>query len=171
MSSTQSISFRKRKDVDEIYTLPISVDEATLQITTSVVMVEYLDDDEVLIIAGNLPGLSGYFDNYPDVDGAEKQRRYEFAQELLPEAKTYLTGYDPQESTSSSNSGNRSMEDLYVEIERAKRDEVVMAMWQMLNWMKDRYIEFLGESDEDVYIAERPLETEVVDISKRLDCG
>lgn len=170
MSSTQSISFRKREDVDEIYTLPIAVNDATLQITTSVVMVEYQDDGEALIIAGNLPGMRGYFDNYPDVEGEEKHERHEFARELLPESKAYLEEYDPQESTSTSNSGNRSMKDLYVKVESEKRDKVVMVMWRMLHHMKERYITFLEESDEAEYIAEQPLEAEVVDISKRIDC-
>ena len=122
MSATRSISFRKREEVDEIYTLPVGVDDATLQIRTSVVMVESQDDGEVLVIAGNLPGMGGYFDNYPDVDGAEKERRQTFAQETLPVAKSYLEEYDVQESTSKSNSGNRQLKDLYVTVDEEQRE-------------------------------------------------
>lgn len=59
MTSQSSISFRKRNDVDEIYTFQYQVRGATLSIENSVVMVEYQDDDTVLIIAGNLPDLTG----------------------------------------------------------------------------------------------------------------
>jgi len=169
MASQQSISFRKRNDVDEIYTFPYQVNEATLTIDNAVVMVKYQDDGQVRVIAGNLPGLSSYFNNYPDVDGEEKQRQYEFAQQLLEEAKTHIAEYDPKESTSKSNSGNRSMQDLYVTVEKAERDRVVFKMWQMLNEMKERYISFLKDSDEDEHLDYPSLESEIVEVSKDLD--
>lgn len=169
MASQSSISFRKRNDVDEIYTFQYQVRGATLSIDNSVVMVEYQDDGQALIIAGNLPGMSGYFDNYPDVEGEEKQRRHVFARELLEEAKAHLKGYDLKESTSKSNSGNRSMEDLYVTVDREERDHVLFKMWQMLNEMKERYIEFLEESDEDEYLDYPSLESEIIEISRELD--
>lgn len=170
MASTSSISFRKREDVDEIYTFPYKVNEATLKIDNSVVMVEYQEDGESLIIAGNLPGLTGYFDNPDEIDG-ERLRRHNFAQELLREAKEkFLDGYDPKESSSSSNSGNRYMEDLYVKVDQEERDRVVIAMWQMLNHMKERYIDFLEDSEEDEHLDYPSLEEEVLEISKTLDC-
>lgn len=171
MASRQSISFRKRNDVDEIYTFPYQVRGSTLSIDNSVVMVEYQDDGQALIIAGNLPGLAGYFNNYPDVEGEEKQRQHEFARKLLKQAKTHLKDYEPKESTSTSNSGNRSMEDLYVTVDREERDHVVFKMWQMLNEVKDRCIEFLKESDEDEHLNYPSLQSEIVELSQDLDIG
>lgn len=169
MGSTRSISFRKRNEVDEIYTFPVEIEQAVLQIRNSVVMVEYQEDGEVLIIAGNLPGLTGYFDNYPGVNGEERKRRREFARELLEESEDFLDGYSPKESTSKSNSGNRSMNDLYVTVVQEDRDLVVMKMWQMLNHMKKRYVEFLRNSDEEEYYDYPSLEGEVVQISKHIE--
>jgi len=132
-------------------------------------MVEYQDNNQVLIIAGNLPGLAKYFDNYPDVEEEEKQRQHEFAQKQLEQAKTYLAEYDPKESISESNSGNRSMKDLYVTVNREERDQVVFKMWQMLNEMKERYIEFLEESDEEEHLEYPSLRSEIIDISQDID--
>lgn len=170
MTSHSNISFRKREDVDEIYTFPYQVNDATLKTDNSVVMVEYQDDGEALIIAGNLPGMTGYYDNYPDVENEEKQRKHEFAQELLDEAKEFVEEYGPETSSSKTHSGNRSLRDLYVKVDREDRDRVVMAMWQMLNYMKQRYIEFLEESEEDEHLDYPSLEKEIVEISKTLDC-
>lgn len=171
MTSHSNISFRKREDADEIYTFPYQVNEATQKIDNSVVMVEYQTDGQALIIAGNLPGMIGYYDNYPDVEDEEKQRKHEFSQELLDEAKEFVEEYGPETSSSKSHSGNRSLRDLYVEVEREKRDEVVMGMWQMLNYMKSRYIDFLEESGEDEHLDYPSLEEEVLEISKTLDCN
>lgn len=171
MTSRSSISFRKRDDVDEIYTFPYQVRGSTLSIDNAVVMVEYQDDGKVLIIAGNLPGLAGYFNNYPDVEGEMKEERYDFAREQLKQAKTHLEEYDPEESTSKSNSGNRSMEDLYVTVDREERDQVVFKMWQMLNEMKERYIKFLEGSDEEEYVDYPSLQSEILDISQNIDLG
>lgn len=169
MASQRSISFRKRNDVDEIYTFQYQVRSSTLTIDNSVIMVEYQDEGRALIIAGNLPGMTGYFNNYPEVDGEDKQRQRNFARELFGKAKTHIEEYDPEESTSKSNSGNRSMEDLYVTVDKRERDRVVFKMWQMLNEMKEEYIEFLEQSDEDEYLNYPSLESEIVDISKGLD--
>ena len=169
MGSTRSISFRKRNEVDEIYTFPYDVRQSTLQIRNSAVMVEYLDDGEVLIIAGNLPGVAGYFNNYPDVEGEDKKRRHKLSHKLVEYAEDFLSEYGPKTSTSKSNSGNRSMEDIYVTVGQEKQDEVVLKMWQMLNHMKERYIESLSESDEEDHHAYPSLEEEVLEITKRTE--
>ncbi|WP_276259710.1 hypothetical protein [Haloglomus litoreum] len=168
MGSTRSISFRKRDEVDEIYTFPYEVQQSTLQIRNAAVMVEYLDDGDVLIIAANLPGVAGYFDNYPDVEGEDKKRRHNLSHELVPYAEEHLSEYDPKTSTSKANSGNRAMEDIYVTVAEEQRDEVVMKMWRILNHLKERYIESLQESDESEYYDYPSLEGEVLDISKRI---
>lgn len=169
MTSQRSISFRKRNDVDEIYTFPIEVNSSTLSIENSVVMVECQDDDTALVIAGNLPGLGGYFDNYPNVEGEEKEERHQFAKNQLKRAKACLEEYDPNESTSKANSGNRHMEDLYVSVDREERDPVVLKMWQMLNRMKERYIDFLKNSDEEEHLDYPRLQNEVLEISQDID--
>lgn len=169
MGSTSSISFRKRKDADEIYTFPYEVNQATLQIRNSVVMVEYQGDGEVLIIAGNLPGMAGYFNNYPGVKGEDKHRRHKFSNKLLENAEEFLEDYDPQRSTSTSNSGNRSMEDLYVTVQEEKQDEVVMKMWKMLNHIRDEYIGFLSDQENEEYHDYPPLEEEILEITKKCD--
>lgn len=74
MASQQSISFRKRNDVDEIYTFPYQVRDSTLSIDNSVVMVEYQDDNQALIITGNLPGLNRYFNC--SIENGRQQRDY-----------------------------------------------------------------------------------------------
>jgi len=169
MGSTQSISFRKRNEVDEIYTFPYDVRQSTLQIRNSVVMVEYLDDGEALIIAGNLPGVAGYFNNYPDVEGEDKKRRHKLSHELVEYAEDFLSEYGPKTSTSKSNSGNRSMEDIYVTVGQEKRNEVVLKMWQMLNHMKERYIESLSKSDEEDHHAYVSLREEVLETTKMIE--
>lgn len=171
MSSQSSISFRKRNDVDEVYTFRYQVRGSTLSIDNSVVMVEYQDDHEALIIAGNLPGLAWYFNNYPNVEGDEKQQKYEFSREQLEHAKTHLEGYGPKESTSQANSGNRHMEDLYVTVDREERDQVVFKMWQMLSEMKERYIEFLEASDDEEHLDYPSLQREIINISQDIDLG
>lgn len=168
MSSTQSISFRKRKEVDEIYAFEIEHREATFLTQNSVVMIEYRNED-VLIIAGKLPGLNGYYKNYPDVveRDREKQRQHEFAREQLELAKEYLSEYEPQASTATSNSGNSSMNDLYVTVPPAQRDEVVMRMWKMLNHLRERYVEFLQDYENESYHEYPPLEAEVLAVTRK----
>lgn len=169
MASNPSISFRKRNEVDETYTFAYQVRGSTLSIDNSVVMVEYQDDDTALIIAGNLPGLSGYFDDYPDVEGEQKQQRHRFARKQLERAKAHLDEYDPEESISVANSGNRNMRDLYVTVDKTERDRVVFKMWQMLTEMKDHYVEFLQQSDDEEYRDYPSLQSEIIEISTDIE--
>lgn len=167
MARKSSKAFRKRDDVDEVYTFQYGI-SSILNIDNSVVMVEY-QDDQVLIIAGYLPGLTGYYNDCPDVGGEEKKRQREFSRELLDEAKTYLQEYNPKEDYSESNQGNRSMSDLYVTVDREERDRVVFKMWQMLNHMKTRYLEFLKESNDEEYLDYPSLQDEIIDISQDIE--
>jgi len=169
MTSRSSISFRKRDTADEIYTFQYQVRDATLSIDNSVVMVEYQEDDTALVIAGNLPGLAGYFNNYPDIEDEEKQRQHEFARSQLKHAKDHLEEYGPEESISEAHSGNRSMQDLYVYVNSEERDRVLFKMWQMLNEMKERYIEYLEKSDEEEHLDYPSLQNEIIEISKKID--
>lgn len=130
-------------------------------------MIEHLDNDEVLIIVGNLPGVGGYFDNYPDVTGEDKTREHELSHELIEYAKDFLSEYDPKTSTSKSNSGNRSMMDIYVTVDQEKRDEVVLKTWKMLNYMKEQYIESLSKSEEKDHHDYPSLKEEVLELTKK----
>lgn len=173
MGSTRSISFNKRDEADEIYTFPVKVKQPTFQIQNSVVMVDYQDDDEVLIIAGNLPGMTGYYKNYPDVieGDSEKQKEHDLAQTLLEEAEAFLSEYEPRTSSSSSNQGNRSMNDIYVTVDEKNRDEVVMRMWKMLHHLRDRHIEFLRSKEEEEHHEYPQLEEEILEITMKSDIG
>lgn len=166
--SRRSISFKKRQEADEVYVYPLHERSATLHTMNSTVMVDYQDDGTVLVIAGKIPGMIQYYDNYNSVDeDEEKRREHEFSHELLDEALDFLSEYDPQTSSSKSNSGNRSMNDIYVRVREDERDEVVMRMWKLLNYMKDEYIDFLKEHDPGNYVDHPSLEDEVVRITKQ----
>lgn len=60
------------------------------------------------------------------------------------------------------------MEDVYVTVDREERDRVVFIMWQMLNDMKQRYIEFLEKSNEEEYLDYPSLQNELIEISQRV---
>lgn len=169
MASSPSISFRKREEADEVYLFPVYQENATLNTKNSTVMVEDLDEGRVRVIAGNIPGMIRYYVNYPDESDEQKQREHAFSEELLEEALERLSEYDPETSYSEANSGNRSMRDIHVEVGEEKRDEVVMQMWKVLNWLKDEHIEFMEEYRPDDVRELPTLEDEVLRISKRFD--
>lgn len=165
-SSKSSISFRKRKKADEIFVFPIEHNEATFQTENAVVMVENNGDGTVLVIAGHLPGMNRYYENY-DFDGdPEKEAAHELAHRLLEDAMEFLSEYDPQTDYSESNSGNQSMRDIYVEVPAEERDAVVMKMWQLLHYLKTEYTEFLASESSDEHVNYPSLEDEILTLSK-----
>jgi hypothetical protein len=168
MARKSSISFKKRDEADEVYVFPVYQKSATLNTKNTTVMVEYLDGGRVRVIAGNIPGMIRYYVNFPD-DDEQKQREQEFSEKLLKEALERLSEYDPETSSSETNAGNRSMKDIYVEVSEEKRDEVVMQMWKVLNWLKDEHIEFMEKHRPDDFRELPALEEEVLRISKRFD--
>lgn len=166
--SSSSISFNKRLEADEVYVYPLHESTATLHTTNSTVMVDHQDDGSVLVIAGKIPGMAGYYDNYDNVDeDEEKRRKHQFSHDLLDDALNFLSEYDPKTSSSKSNSGNKSMEDIYVRVDEEKRDEVVLKMWKLLNFMKDEYHSFLEKHDPDEFVEHPSLEDEVVQITRK----
>jgi hypothetical protein len=169
MASTSSISFRKREEADEVYMFPLYENSVTLNTNNSTVMVEYLDKGRVRVIAGDIPGMIRYYVNYPDDDDEQKQREHEFSKELLDEALDRLSEYDPETSYSESNQGNKSMNDIYVEVRKENLDAVVMQLWRVLNWLKDEHIAFMEEHRPDDVRELPALEEEVLRISKRFD--
>jgi hypothetical protein len=169
MAPTSNISFEKRNEADEVYVFPMYQESATLDTKNSTVMVESLDEGRVRVIAGNIPGMVRYYVNYPDEEDDQKQREQEFSEELLNEALERLSEYDPETSYSKTNSGNRSMRDIYVEVSEEKRDEVVMQIWKVLNWLKDEHIKFMENHQPDDFRELPALEDEVLRISKRFD--
>lgn len=169
MGRKSSISFKQRDEADEVYVFPVFQDSATLNTKNSTVMVEYLDEDRVRVIAGNIPGMIRYYVNYPDEDDDQKQRERDFSENLLKKALERLSEYDPETDYSKANSGNKSMNDIFVEVDEEKRDEVVMEMWKVLNWLRDEHIEFVQEHRPDDLRELPALEEEVLRISKRFD--
>lgn len=169
MARKSSISFKKRNEADEVYVFPLYEESATLNTRNSTVMVEYIEDEKVRVIAGSIPGMIRYYVNYPDEDDDQKQREQEFSHELLEEALDCLSEYDPETDYSEANSGNKTMEDIYVEVSEEKRDEVVMQMWKVLSYLKRKHLEFLEETRPDDFRELPPLEDEIVRISKRCE--
>lgn len=166
--SRSSISFKKRQEADEVYVYPLHENTATLDTKNSTVMVENQGDGTVLVIAGEIPGMVEYYDNSNNVDeDEEKRRKHEFSHELLDDALNFLSEYDPQTSSSKTHSGNQSMNDIYVRVSEDKRDEVVMKMWKLLNYMKEEYHDFLKKRDPEDYVNHPSLEDEVMQITKK----
>jgi hypothetical protein len=167
--SRRSISFKKREEADEIFAFPLYYNPATFQQKNSVVMVEYQDDDQVLIIAGNLPGMTNYYENH-SFDGDEKRiAQHELANELLDNCLEFLSEYDPETSTSKANSGNRSMNDIHVTVDEDQRDEVVNDMWKVLLYLRRKHIEFLDEWEPQDYFRLPSLDDEVLRINHGTD--
>lgn len=169
--SRRSISSKRKDEADETYVFPYLHNNATFATKNSMVIVEYKDDGNVLIIAGKIPGMIRYYENYPFNGDEQKIREHEFSRELLDEALDFLSEYDPQTSSSKTNQGNKDMRDIYVEVSAEKRDEVVMKMWNVLNYLKDRHIEFLKEWKPEDYQEHPSLEDEIISISKQSEMG
>lgn len=169
MGKKNNISFKKRDEADEVYLFPVLDDEAIFNTKNSEILIEYQSDGTVLIIAGDIPGMVGYYKNYPDAveDDEEKKAQYKLARCLLDEALDYLSEYDPETDYAETHSGNKDMRDIYVEVSEEKRDEVVLKMWKMLNYLRDKYIEFVQESDSKKVRDYPSLEDEIVRITQK----
>lgn len=171
MTSKSSISFRHRKDADQVYTLPVRVRPATLQRDLATILVKHRDDGSVLIIAGNIPGATWYFqesDDSQDPDDGPLSDQ-EFSAKLVEWGLGFLSEYEPETSHSRSHSGNKHMKDIYVTVDESDRDDVVVDMWRMLNEQRERYIQRLRQSEEHDFIEAESLEYEVLDLSKGLN--
>jgi hypothetical protein len=135
--SSSSIATRYRNEWEEKFV----VDCPGPHLGCHVLVVEH--DDELRIIAGSLPGMSGYHDNYPDVEDDHSRRsQRELAEANVEYALAVLDEYDPNTSSSRSNSGNYSMSDLYVTVDPDDRDDVLLKMWHIFNRLGQRDLEF-----------------------------
>jgi hypothetical protein len=106
-----------------------------------VLVVEH--DDELRIIAGSLPGMSGYHDNYPEAeDDYSRMSQRELAEANVEYALAVLDKYDPDTSHHKANSGNYYMSDVYVTVEPEDRDDVLLNMWHIFNHLGQRDLEF-----------------------------
>jgi SMC interacting uncharacterized protein involved in chromosome segregation len=63
------------------------------------------------------------------------------------------------------------MNDIYVRVDKDRRDEVVLKMWKLLNYMKDEYHSFLEKHDPDEFVEHPSLEEEVVQITRKSELG
>lgn len=108
-------------------------------------------------------------ENYPDVVEGDEQKmtQHELARRLLVEVKDRLADYDLKTSSSKSHSGNRSMNDIYVVVDQDLRDEVIMEMWKILNYLRNEYVVFLQEWKPDRYREHPNLEEKIVEITKQ----
>lgn len=167
--STRSISFKKRKEVDEKYIYPVKFNVVTNYTQNSIVMVEYKENEKVLIIGGNLPGLEGFYKNYPDVVEGDEQKEalHRLSTALKDDAIDFLSEYEPETSSSKSNSGNRSLNDIYVEVDEEQRDEVLLKMWKLLNYMTGKYEKYLQEHEPEKFERHDTLEKEIVRITMK----
>jgi len=166
-NSKRSISSQKRDAVDEIYLFPIEFNTATFATENATVMVEDQSDGTVLIIAGNIPGMSQYYENYEFGDDKERRTKHKFARALLEAATDYLEEYDPKTDFSRTNSGNKSLRDIYVEVDSTHRDEVVIQMWEVLSAMKREYLQFKQTHEPNEYEDHPTLEAEILRLSEQ----
>jgi len=169
MTASPNLSFRMKEDIDEVYTFPIKYDNLGFNRENSTVLVNYHEDSTATVIAKHPPGRSGYHENYPDVeDDPARQAQRELAHDLVKYAEDLLAEYDPKTSHWTANSGNRSLRDIYVEVDENEVDEVIIKMWGLLNEFKQRYIDYLVKHKPDKLSSpSNSLENKVTEIKLR----
>lgn len=143
--------FNDRELADEHYVFRKklgSVDHVTQETS---VMVEYLEDDELIIAGQRLPGASGYYQNYPDVvkENEKYQARHNAAKDRINRAMSMLEGYDPKTYTAETYSGNKVLSAIYIRVPEDKREEALVDFWYMLNYLREDYYSFLREWEPD----------------------
>jgi len=161
-----------RDKIDQVYTFPIKHSEPGYNVKNSLVLINHHNDGTATVILNNPPGRSAYHNNYPNAskDDPERQARTELANDLVEYAETVLSEYDPRTSSWTSNSGNRSLRDIYVEVDDDEVDDVVVKMWQILVEFKQRYIDYLREYEPEKLVSpDGPLKQKVENITGGLD--
>ncbi|RAW45321.1 hypothetical protein DQW50_09230 [Halorubrum sp. 48-1-W] len=143
--------FNDRELADEHYVFRKklgSVDHVTQETS---VMVEYLDNDELIIAGQRLPGISEYYQNYPDVvkENEKYQARHTAAKDRINRAISMLEEYDPKTYTAETYSGNKVLSAIYIRVPEDKREEALVDFWNMLNYLRKDYYSFLREWEPD----------------------
>lgn len=165
MPASPNLSHRIRNEVDEIYTFPIIHDHLNYNTENSAVLVKYEDDGTATVVLKDPPGRQGYFEDMADIDDDDPARRArcELANELVEYAEKMLTAYDPQTSHWKANSGNRSLTDIYVNVDSEEVDAVILKMWHLLIEYKPKYITYLQEHESEKLVSPTGSLTEKVD--------
>jgi len=167
MTASPDIAHRMREEIDEVYTFEKMHSRLGYDISQATVQVSYEEDGRATVILHDMPGVSGYYINYPGVvEGDEKkEREYELAHELVDFAMDLLDDYSPKKSSWTSNSGNRSLRDIYVEVDEQEIDQVIILMYQILHRFNSEYIEFLEKYEpEEIVEPTATLEEKVQEI-------
>lgn len=143
--------FNERELADEHYIFHKKLGSVDHVNQETSVMVEYLEDDELIIAAQRLPGASGYYQNYPEV--VEENERYlaehNAAQDRISRAMSMLEEFDPRTYTEETYSGNKVLSAIYIRVPEDKREEALVDFWIMLNYLRKDYYSFLREWEPD----------------------
>ena len=172
MTASPNLSSRMRDEIDRVYTFPIKYGKLGFDCENSTVLVNHHDDGTATVILNDPPGRHGYYDNYPEVteDEPKYQAKSELATDLVESAETILDEYDPQTSSWTANSGNRSLRDIYVEVDSDEVDEILIKMWQILVEFKPKYLDYLRQYEPDELVSpDASLKEKVDEIAGGLD--
>ncbi|MFC7059178.1 hypothetical protein [Halovenus salina] len=162
--------FHRPRFADEHYLFPVRFPPPVRETQSASVMIEYLDDGELIIAARRLPGVYSYFVNYPDVVAEDEKLKaeHENTRERVETALEMLDAFNPQTYTLETASGNKLLSAIWVQVPEQMRDDVLVQMWQMLNYLREEYIAFLEEWEPEKvyeYVREHQLlEHEVAEI-------
>lgn len=152
MPASPNFSYRIRDEIDEVYTFSIKHKSLGYDEKMATVLVRYDDHSGATIIAHDPPGMQGFHVNYPIEDDSKREREHQMANELLSYAEGVLENYEIKTSSWKTNSGNRSLRDIYVNVEDDEVDQVLLNMYQFLHHARDEYLNFLHEYEPDELI-------------------
>lgn len=155
---------------DEHYIFPIRFPPPTSKTQTTSVMIERLGNGNLIIAAQRLPGVEMYYNNYPEVVAEDPQLEASHAvtRDRVDTALEMLDWYNPQTYTAETASGNRALSAIWIEVSEKERDEALLQIWQVLNYLRRDYISFIDKWEPDKvkeYVREYELlEHEVAEI-------
>jgi hypothetical protein len=159
-------SHHAAKTADKIYKYRLYLEYPHFNEKCAIVMVHHKDDDTSRVMATGVPGFEYYYDNYPSVDGEEKQLRQELGQEVVELFEDKLSKYEPNKSSSKSNSGNTSLRDMYVDVAPGSVDEVISVMWKCMCLAESKYMEMMDELEGIESLEAENLEDKVLDVAR-----
>lgn len=165
MTASPNFAHRISEEIDEVYTFPTKHKKLGYDLKQSTVLVRY-EEGETTVIMHDPPGVEKYYTNYPDAEDNEESRRFhDLSNEIVDHAREELSQYDPEISSWTSNSGNRSLRDIYVKVEKDQVEQVLIIMYQILSFALNEYTDFLQEyREEELVEPTATLEDKVADI-------